>query len=223
MPNMTTPSELEARQAVFGVYHRFHGKIDDKPAENFLGMDQGANVVVGLRFSPGWGVEAKAFRRLVYPKETILGISAVHAIPGLPMKAQLDIQTFSNLKSYATDDRKSDWFGLISLQSAPLLNRITPVFNVGLDHLSEHTGTALGVSIRVLENLHIQGEYSLLTDKEEADFTNSYSVGLRLLTYGHHFTFIAGNNQEIGPRHFMLGSPSDDLYFGFNILRILDF
>ncbi len=50
------------------------------------------------------------------------------------------------------------------------------------------------------------------------------------LTWGHHFLLFAGNNQKAGARSFLAGTNREfaqsnhrnDLYFGFNILRIID-
>jgi hypothetical protein len=46
---------------------------------------------------------------------------------------------------------------------------------------------------------------------------------LRLDTYGHHFMVQVSNGFEIGPRNLMLGVPTNDIYLGFNIHRILQF
>ncbi|MBN1783195.1 hypothetical protein JW948_18815 [bacterium] len=223
MPNLITPSELEARQLVFSVMHRFNGLIDEDPLENFLGMDQGANVGLGLRFCAGRGFEFKAMRRLVYPKETGLGLSYRHAFDKIKSSAQIDIQMVSFRSSFLNEDRETDWFLLFSMQANPLEGRISPVCNIGYDHFNEHAGIGLGLSIRLTEHIHMQGEYAPSVIEKDGLNQNSFSVGLKLLTYGHHFLLMAGNNTEIGPRHTMLGTRTRDLTFGFNILRIIEF
>jgi hypothetical protein len=232
MPNLMTPSELEAKQMMVSVYHRFLGPVDEEPLKTFLGMDQGiSQVVLGLRFNLGKGFELKALRKIKFPKDFTLGLSYGRAVPGLPLKAQLDFQTISILKQSNSDDRESDWFGLLSLQTNPLMRRVTPVLNIGYDHRYEYTGAGIGLSLEVFKWLHLQSEYGLTSYDDEGPTNKSVSIGIKLLTYGHHFLLFAGNNQAAGPLSMLRGArpviingrESNKLYFGFNILRIFEF
>ncbi len=49
MLNLTTPSGLEAANAVIEIQHRFYGPVADEPAGTVLGMAKGANVGLGFR------------------------------------------------------------------------------------------------------------------------------------------------------------------------------
>ena len=232
MPNLMTPSGLEARQIMTSVYHRFLGPLDKEPLENFLGMDQGVNeVVLGLRCNLGKGLELKAFRRMEFPRDFTLGLSYGRAVPGLPLKAQLDFQTVSILKRFTSNDRNSDWFGLFSVQTNPLLRRLITVVNIGYDHRNEYTGAGIGLSLEVFKWLRLQSEYGLTSDDNEGPVNKSISFSIKLLTYGHQFFLIAGNNQNAGPLAMLRGArpvmvngrESNKLYFGFNILRYFKF
>jgi hypothetical protein len=232
MPNLMTPSELEAKQMVVGISHRFFGPVDDKPLKTFLGMDQGVyQVVLGLRFHLGRGFELKTTRRIRFPKEFTLGLSYVHAVSGLPLKAQLDFHTISELKQFNSDNRESNWFGLLSVQTNPLMKRIYPVLNIGYDHRAEFTGAGAGLSIEVIKWMHVQAEFGITSNNDEGFTGKSVSFGVKLLTFGHHFLLFVGNNQTAGPQAMMRGTrpviingkEENKLYFGFNIFRIFEF
>ena len=115
-------------------------------------------------------------------------------------------------------------FGLLSLQTEPILGRITPVVNLGYDADEEEFGAGFGLAITLIEltgtiqKLSAIGEYFPTTN--ESDMEQTFAFGIRIETYGHHFDLILGNSSELGERRSMAGTLSNvDMTFGFNIRR----
>ncbi|MCK4416546.1 MAG: hypothetical protein KAV99_00070, partial [Candidatus Latescibacteria bacterium] len=206
---------LEQRQAEFIVQHRFYGKITEEPVETFLGMDMGANVGIGLRYVI-WEKFEFNVSHIRSQKEYTTGLSYAYVVPEI-LRGQVDIQFFS-FKS-GIKERKRGIFCQLALQSAPVLKRFTPVVNIGYDAYNGKTGLGFGIDVGIFEDLSIIGEYfPLLDDDEQVDY---FAFGFRIWTYGHRFIFLLGNSSEIGTRRLMLGTNNRDLYFGFNIQRLL--
>ena len=106
------------------------------------------------------------------------------------------------------------------------MNRLTPVVNLGYDTDRKRTGLGLGLDIAITPKYSLIGEYYPRLKKdgvEDGQMFDSFAVGLKVQTYGHHFLFHVGNNTEIGTRKLMAGSTANDLFFGFGIQRLLEF
>ena len=223
--NVKSPADLESGQAEIKIQHRFYGDVTDEPLKNFLGADTGANVCVGLRYILS-GLELNA-SRLRNRREYILAAGYGRALPGIPLRGQLDFHFFryEEFDLEINDvDNKSGVFGLLSLQTEPIHNRLSAAVNLGYDNEEEEFGAGLGVAIAVyermgtLQKVSVIGEYFPTTNGDENE--QSYAFGLRFETYGHHFDFILGNNTEMGVRRLMSGVMKNaDLHFGFNIKR----
>lgn len=223
--NVKSPADLKSGQAEIKIQHRFYGDVNDEPLSNFLGADTGANVCVGLRYILS-GLELSA-SRLRNRKESILAAGYGRTLPGIPIRGQVDFHFFryEEFDFEINDiDKKSGVFGLLSLQSGTVLNRITPTVNLGYDTKEEEFGSGLGLAITLLERIgtlqkiSVIGEYFPTTSGDDNE--PSYAFGLRLETYGHHFDFILSNNAEMGVRRLMSGAMKNaDLHFGFNIKR----
>jgi hypothetical protein len=135
------------------------------------------------------------------------------------------------LKQFNSDERESDWFGLLSVQTNPLMKRIYPVLNIGYDHRTEFTGAGAGLSIEVVKWLHVQAEFGMTSNNDEGFSDKSVSFGVKLLTFGHHFLLFVSNNQTAGSQAMMGGTgpfiingkEEKKLVFGFNIFRIFEF
>jgi len=50
MLNIKTPTGLKQGQMEVKIQHRFYGKINEKPLDNFFGLDIGANIGLGIRY-----------------------------------------------------------------------------------------------------------------------------------------------------------------------------
>ncbi|MCK4591420.1 MAG: hypothetical protein KAT86_06670 [Candidatus Latescibacteria bacterium] len=215
MLNLEVPTDLEQRQAEFIVQHRFYGKITEEPVDTFLGMDMGANVGVGLRYAIREKFEFDVSHTRIQ-KEYTIGLSYAYVVPEI-LQGQAEIQFFSFKPG--TKERKRGIFSQLSWQSEPVLKRLTPVVNIGYDGYSGKAGLGLGVDVGIFEGLSMIGEYfPVLYGDDQVD---CFAFGFRIRTYGHRFMFLLGNSSEIGTRRLMLGTNNRDLYFGFNIHRLL--
>ena len=146
--NVKSPADLESGQAEIKIQHRFYGDVTDEPLSNFLGADTGANVCVGLRYILS-GLELSA-SRLRNRKEYILAAGYGRALPGIPIRGQADFHFFRYEEfdlEISDVDNKSGAFGLLSLQTEAILNKLTAAVNLGYDTKEEEFGAGLGVAI----------------------------------------------------------------------------
>jgi hypothetical protein len=227
MLNIKTPTGFKQGQMEVKIQHRFYGKINQKPLDNFFGLDIGANIGLGIRYVvlPKLEINSSYTRD---GKEYTIGASYTYFPSIIPIKSQIDVQFFS-YKEYdiktESEERKNNVFGLLSLQTTPILKRIIPTVNAGYDGDAKKLGAGLGLYVIALNNLGIVQKIILLGEyfpTKESGYKNCYDFGFRIETYGHHFDFLLGNNSAIGLRHLMLGTKSDrGLYFGFNIKRLI--
>ena len=230
MLSLKLPSELEARQAQFFFQHRFYGNINEEPFDTFFGMSGGANAGLGFRVRLFQNFELVASHVF---NENEYGLAAGYAfkIPRLPVRGQMDAEVFTNKRIYfignsIVQDRKRFASFRLDLAFKPILNRLSPVVNVGYDTDRKKTGLGLGLDLALTSKYSFIGEYyPRLNKNEKIDglMYDSYAVGLKVQTYGHHFLFHIGNNTEIGTRKLMAGSAHKGLFFGFGIQRLLEF
>ena len=227
--NMKAPTGIEPGQSELKIQHRFYGKVNEEPFKTLFGMYTGANVGLGIRYVILSGLEIEA-DYTNYNKESTLGASYTYIFPLIMLRSQIGFNYYSyetyNL-STNQDERVSNIFTLLSLQSEPIVKRFLPILNVGFDIEKQYLGLGFGANFIVFERVGTLkkvifiGEY--FPSKEENINKNCYSFGLRLETYGHHFDFLLGNSSEIGVRRLMLGTTKQEgLYFGFNIKRLID-
>ena len=225
MLNLRVPSNLEQGQMEFHLQHRFFGPVDEDPLDTFFGMDAGANIALMLR-GPAWQrfeVRGGYIRDL---SEWLLGLSRAWVFPEALLRTQMDIGFFSFEESDITG-RKANLFYQVAFQTEPLFGRVVPTLNAGYDGYNERGGLGFGARVNVLETVSIQGEYYPVISRDDADPDsplgpeNAFAFGVEIQTYGHHFVLMVGNSWDIGTRRLMLGAYSRDLYFGFNIQRLL--
>lgn len=229
MLNLQVPSRLEKSEFVFAIQHRFYGEINEDPLNTFFGLDAGANVGLGVRYTILLGVEIHAsYTR--FQKEYTIGARYTHSIPQIMTTMLLNVHYFDH-ESFGLDERTRNFFYGLALQSEPLANVIIPVVNVGYDGYNERFGFGFGIGfgfdleIGPIERISIIGEYYPVINRDSIIHgpKNYFATGLKCDTYGHHFIFLVGNGSQIGARRLMLGAESNnDFYFGFNIHRILD-
>jgi hypothetical protein len=229
MLSLKLPSELEARQVQFFFQHRFYGKINEKPLDTFFGMDEGANAKVGFRIRPIKNFEL-VVSHVFRDNEYALGAGYAFPLPGLPIRGQVDAELFTNRQYYTVPDgvelkRKQFSAFRLDLVSKAILNRLTPVVNLGYDTELKRTGLGLGLDFAITPKYSLIGEYYPRLNKDGRDglIYDSFAVGVKIQTYGHHFLFHIGNNTGIGTRKLMAGSAVNDKFFGFGIQRLLEF
>jgi hypothetical protein len=212
--NLSVPTELEEGQTEFVVQHRFYGKIAEEPLDTFLGMAMGANVRIGLRGVLREKVEFKV-SHIRLQKEYVVGLSYAYVVRDR-LRSQVEIRFFSFKPGI--QERKRGLFYQLALQSDPILERITPVANLGYDSYEGSAGIGFGIDVGLLEHLSLIGEYFPVLDGNGE--TDCFAFGLGLRTYGHRFMVLLGNSSKIGTQRLMLGTNARDLYFGFNIQRL---
>jgi hypothetical protein len=229
--NLKGPTTLKTGQLEFRIDHRFYGKINEKPTDTFFGLYSGANVGLGLRYLLWSTLEVNtSFIRL--ENENTLGISYAIIVPAIMLRSQIDAQLFSYKKyniEAKKEERITNGFALLSLQTEPILKAITPTVNVGYDAENKEIGAGVGLSVIVLKRMGTVQKVILLGEYYPTKLENSdscYNFGIRLETYGHNFDFIFSNNSNIGVRRIMLGNPKivgvdSGIYFGFNIKRMI--
>lgn len=225
--NLRVPSHLEKHALVFDVQHRIRGILTEETFDNFFGIDQGANISMGVRYAVFPRLEVNA-SYTTSEKEYRLGASYAHHLPQVYLKGQLNVEYF-DFERFG--ERRSNFSYGLALQTYPLGNVLMPTVNLVYDGFNEKFGLGFGVDLGFdfyfgpIEHISVIGEYYPVLDSEPGitDEENYFAGGLRLDTYGHHFMIQVSNGFEIGPRHLMLGVPTNDLYLGFNIHRILQF
>ena len=235
MPNLIAPSTLKWGQMEFAIHHRFLGRIDNIPGDTFFGIQEGANIGLGLRLPMKLtGLEVKG-GWLRSRSEYTLGVSYGRQIGKAPVSAQADLQ-FADYEIDGTTSRKCNFFYVISLQTKPIWGRLQPCFDVGYDYLNRHTGIGAGLAFRVNGRITLYGEYFPSMEngsRKHLDWRGEgpedfFDFGVRIETYGHHFFLMLSDGNVVGTKYLMLGptpfvNRTEYLYFGFNIERLLQF
>jgi hypothetical protein len=226
MINMNVPTNLEPQNLEFRLQHRFYGPVNVKPADSLIGMSDGTNVELGLRYLIWSKFEAKASYTFL-EKEYRLGGGYALFVPALFLKSQIEGEYF-NFKDF-NNVRHGGGFFQMDLETEMILGHIKPVLNAGYDGLNKKPGLALGIDLRIIGDFYLMGEYyprlTKNSDKVSArnygsGNNNCYALGAMYQIGGHHFVVQVGNSNEIGNRHLMLGTPHRQLFFGFNLERL---
>lgn len=128
------------------------------------------------------------------------------------------------------EERRQNFFYDLAVRGDPVLGVLSPAVVVGYDGYEKRFGGGFGLAAGfdragTIKHVAVIGEYYPVFDRDE-DRTgpeDCFAAGVELQTYGHHFAFLVGNSSQIGTRRLMLGAPSNDVYFGFNIYRLIEF
>ena len=236
MLSMFSPSSLSSRQICFSARHRFYGDIFEKPLSSFFGMDEGANIMMSLRYHPFHGLEVKSsYTRL--RKEKTLGLAYRIERDNIPLKAQVDIEYFTYSEPGLIEEKRSNTITVLSVRSDPVWDRLGGVLNFGYDGYFKRTVIALGLFFNIYDDFgmfeSIDGllEYYPVTDRKTQNEklvryilpSDVVSLGIKMDTYGHRFLFIFSKSTHFHPRWIGLGADEDSFWkLGFNIERILE-
>ncbi len=227
MLNLETPSALDANNAVIDIQHRFYGPVGDDPVGTVLGMAGGANVHLGFRYSPWRPLEVKPAITL-FQREYTLAAGCSSRIANIA-RTKINVEFFS-YRLPELEERRQNFFYSLAVEGAPALNVMSPALVVGYDGYEERFGAGFGLAAGfdregLIKHVAVIGEYYpvLGRDDERNGPKDCFAAGFELQTYGHHFAFLVGNSSQIGTRRLMLGAETNDLYFGFNIYRLLEF
>ena len=226
MADLIVPTQIAPKSLEVNIVHRFTRTPSGDFPDNFIAM---ANVDLSLRYVIWSKLEVGA-GWLFLPKEYTFDAAYSYFIPAMYLRTQAYIQFFGT--QTIPGDRTS-WENnalyQINLQSEPIAGRIFPTVNLLYDGLAKKFGLGTGLDIAVRENMDIVGEYfPVLGTRDTVLFTgaplvNCYSVGFKISTPGHHFMFTVSNSTDIGMRRLMRGTYNNNIYFGFNIQRLISF
>ncbi|UCD19755.1 MAG: hypothetical protein JSU64_01040 [candidate division WOR-3 bacterium] len=225
--NLRVPSALERNSIVLEVRHRFYGILTEDPLDNFFGLDFGGNVNLGVRYAVVDFLELH-MSYTTLEKEYRIGASYAYRPFQIPVQGQVELQYFNFERNNVAE---GNFYCCAALQTDPIVGIFTPVVNLGYDGFNERIGLGFGLEAGFdwqfgpVERVSVIGEYFPVVESEEliTEDYNYFAFGLKVYTYGHHFMFQVSNGWNIGPRRLMLGTPTDDIYLGFNIHRLLRF
>ena len=215
------PSDLAFKQFEFTISHRFQGKFNEDPFDNFFGMHGGASVAVGFRAGIPYHLEV-GWHYLYYNREMNFDVAK-----NIDLTWHLKSKIFYQFDSfrpvfYLEEREKSNDIG-IALERSFLNNKLTPVLNLQYDGYYKNMGTCIGIDYQVTKKIGFFAEYFPRRDNDDDTYSkNAILYGLRLNTYGHRFLLTVSNSRETGLRHVMRGADTGDLYFGFSIHRLLE-
>jgi hypothetical protein len=227
MLNLNAPSVLNKSAVEISIMHRFYGVATKDPLNTLAGIEAGANVAEGIRYCIFNGLEAGG-SYIRDQKEYKLDIGYTHLMPKIFLRSRIDVEFFG-YKDTATAGRVNNLFPQATLQGVFLNGRIKPIVSAGFDGEYKKPRFGLGLSATILKDIgwYIK-ETGLLFEyfpvardsASPSGAKNCFSIGFAARTHGHQFIFLLGNTYEIGTRQMMVGSPSNDLHFGFNIRRL---
>lgn len=231
--NLISPTELGDWDAEASISHRFRGKVDDEPLDTFFGMNTGANIGLFYRQALMYRAELK-LGYIRDNKENILQASWAFTPTDFPVQAQIDIQRFSFEEfDFASNDivRQKNYLFVLSAQNKPLAQRLLLNANVGYEAENERLVAGLGLGVIALPNLTLLGEYYPVFDRDSAPDVvqsqllkhDSFTLGIKADTYGHHFVLFLGNSDGITMRTITKGYFDKNYKLGFNIQRHFDF
>lgn len=223
--SLDSVSNFEAGDAAFGIRHRFFGDITK--SEDFFGMDDGANILLSLRYA--------LFKSVVFEvhhtredREYNARVGFVHKFSWL--HTQLNVNYFS-FEEPLLAERKENVFVNAALQTPLMFEHLRLTGNVGYDNYYEKAGGGIGIellsanpfpeTLTFTESISLLAEYyTKYEGLENFDRKyNAFAAGFNFRTYGHHFEILTTNANSMDPRTMMQGTDSNVMHFGFNINR----
>ncbi len=232
-PNLSVPTNLSQGNLEASVQHRFYGRIDTG-GTTFFGFATPVSASFSLRYDIWKTIEANAAFYNTN-KELEIGGSYSFLKPSIFFKMQVQGEYY-NFSAYDTafrEIRKNAGCVLITMQSYPIIQSISPAINVGYDFDKRKWGLGCGLNVTLVEGLDIFGEYFPILQKDKDSLAvatkNPFSFGLKISTAGHHFLLFLQNSAysqsigTIGSRHLMFGTDNNKLHFGFEIQRLFAF
>ena len=221
--SLDTPNVLKQGEGSFAIRHRFYGEIDD--FDKFFGTDDGGNMYFALKYS--------LLDNLVLGVDHTRDQSAYGV--GLEYSHDFEwIKTGVRINGFrlntGLNEYKRSYQAIASLQTQNYFNHLNFSANFGYDAYYKHQILGVGVDLNAenflpfltfTERLSLLAEYYPQVDKIEviSKEHDSYAIGIKYQTYGHHFEIMATNSSNMDPRTMSLGTNSDKLHFGFNINR----
>jgi hypothetical protein len=199
--------------------HRFLGDAFEDPFEDFFGMDQGANVSVGLRYFVMDEIDF-SFSHTRVLKEYTAGAGWSRSLGGPGLEAYL-FAGYTSVEPVANEDREDGFVSIVTVTAGPVAGKFTPVASYGYDGQLDRSGPGFGLDIWVSDKFSLTGEYFPVLDREEGDGDkDAFSFGARYSTWGHQFSLGFSNSQGVGILDQLTGVATDDMTVAFTVKRL---
>ena len=219
MLNLRTASTLLPNQLVYGIEHRFLGNATKDPLDNFFGLDEGANVRMGLRYSLKENVDID-WTYTTRPKEHAFGIGYSFGLLG-PIKALAHARYFT-FKLNGIEKRQKNVMYLLGIQHNEAFYGFTPVLNIAYDGYNKRTGAGVGVEYMFSEDQGLLLEWFTAHNRDNTTPHNSISASYKIKSFGHRFMVSFANSTDIGTRRSFIGAENLDYTLGFEVSRLFD-
>ena len=235
--NLPTAETLQRGDMEFEISHRFSNKVSDG-IDSFYGLDGPANIRFGISFALTDHLLFTLGRSNYYDnvdffmKYKFLQLKNNYIPVLVAWKGGLAWNTQVYIRE-KKDSKNFQYFSQIIINT--LIREkiglgIVPSYMYNSDIFS--TNNEYSLTLGNYAQYYISPLWSVLIEWNPTvsgyrSKHNSVSFGIELETGGHFFKLILSNNSLLNTSQFLLGTDSeftnDDLFFGFNITRILSF
>lgn len=221
--SLDTPNVLKTYEGSFAIRHRFYGEANDY--DHFFGTDYGGNMYLSLKFA----LLDNLVVGVDHTKDkSVYGVGLEYSYDFSYLKVGARVNGYRFEKAF--EEYSKSYMGNLSVQSMNIFDHLILTANVGYDNYYKYTFTGFGVDLNAnnflpfltfTEKISLLAEYYPQVDKitDVSGKNESYAVGVKFQTYGHHFELMLSNATSLEPRTMGLGTDSEDLHFGFNINR----
>lgn len=218
--DLNLPGRHLVEKSEIYINHRFFGNAGDDAFNTFLGMDAGANIVVGFGFRLNNRMDLSVLRSPIDKEYYLAGkISLLENLVLLLGDAQ-------KTAPFVSGDRNR-FIGQLIFEKEIVRDKITfslvpTISNPRNNNATFALGCAAGYSMDVkagyLENLELIAEYVPVL----SGYAQQYSTcafGVKAQTWGHFFSLLFTNSTQVMPDGYISGNSDNIYHFGFNILR----
>ncbi|MDZ7693514.1 MAG: DUF5777 family beta-barrel protein [Balneolaceae bacterium] len=234
LAGMSTVETLGEKNMNVTIMHNF-GPLNQEPFRNFLGMDFGATVRLGIDYgiTEQWSVGvARTSPQKLYDFGSKLRLFQQNRGGSIPIsvavKGNLGINTNENgfsfserlnfLGSVMAARKFSDTF---SLQLTPMYAHFNRVFE---GQENGHFALGIGGEVHLSDRWALMAEYFPVFGDRSAGTKNAFSVGVNIETGGHVFQLFFKSSNWHTEQHVISQNTEDfwagDIRFGFNVNRV---
>jgi len=212
--SINLPGTSLVDQPEFFISHRFYGDIDDKPFENFFGIDSGANTTIGFGLRINDKFDSTILRS---PLDKEYYISCKYqANAGMSLLAAVSSKT----APYSISNRTSNIFQVIyekEIKKDLLYLGFVPTY-VSTQTFDPTIAFGASIGFLVIPELEALVEYIPTLSGNKLAYP-AFSVGIKIITWGHYFALMLSNTPQTLPNGYVLGSADNKFHFGFNLIR----
>ncbi|MGD0565828.1 MAG: DUF5777 family beta-barrel protein [Candidatus Goldiibacteriota bacterium] len=223
MLDLDVPSGIEQGQMYFEAGSKFYTSLYNYPKDDFFALlNYGANTRISARYMAINELEVMT-SYIEEHREKMAGLAYTIKEDKIWFDAKIEAE-YINYQDFSAQTARQNFFGLLSLQSTPFFDdRFVITFDGAYDGFGGRFGMGAGISWLVTRHLSLLGEYYPVIMKYQSNSEGSYGFGIKFDTYGHQFMLRLSNSSEIGARDMMLGAPDNNIYAGFDIMRLVAF